>query len=132
MNEWEKYPKLEHLEGKEREAMESRRRHRGVRYWLFRLQHGEEHGAPEDGPEELPGFVEFWLTQRPEYVIGPNGEKLSVPQEKRVPVALLGGYGMFATLWDVDADLVVYLRHSSVWQEWNATLYRIVPVLGER
>jgi len=37
----------------------------------------------------------------------------------------------FAIKWDVDADLKVYLRHSSVWQEWNATLMRVVPVLGE-
>ncbi|MDH3571294.1 MAG: hypothetical protein OER89_14090, partial [Gemmatimonadota bacterium] len=62
----------------------------------------------------------------------PNGKQVPVPEGKHVPTALLGGYAMFATLWDVDEDLKVYLRHSSVWNEWNLVMQRVVPVLGER
>jgi hypothetical protein len=38
---------------------------------------------------------------------------------------------IFANLWDVDHNLEVYLRHSSVWQDWNAVLHRAVPIIGE-
>lgn len=133
-NPWERYPTLAHLSGTQLERMQRRRRQRLTRYWLFRFQHAEEHGEPYPEPEpKMPGFTSFWLEQVPAYQINPRGLREPVdPTKKGLPVEHFGGYAQFGTLWDVDEDLEVYLRHSSVWQEWNATLYRVVPVLGER
>jgi hypothetical protein len=64
-------------------------------------------------------------------MINPRGQRVPVPSNKQKPVAELGGYKSFAAVWDVDDELFVYLRHSSVWQEWNALLYRVAPILGE-
>ena len=130
--QWEKYPKLEHLEGLQREQMETRRRHRGVRYVLFRLKKVMDEDLPLEGVQLLPGFLDFWLNQVPEYQVNPKGERVDVPAHlKGRPVGDMGGYPNFAILWDVDPDLNVYLRHSSVWQEWNALMMRVVPILGE-
>jgi len=135
-NDWERYPELPHLAGAQLASMQRRRRHRLVRYWLFRLQHSEEHGAPPDGPEHLSGFTDFWLDQLPSYrmVPTPGGgtKRAPVEPQQNVPVRLLGGYQQFGTLWDVNPDLEVYLRHSSIWHEWNSILYRVAPLMGER
>jgi len=131
MNEWEKYPKLDHLTGSARDVMETRRRHRQVRYMLYSLQTAEEKGVPLQTVSPLPGFVEFWLQEKPKYQISPLGKRIKVPDNRDVQVFALGGYKQFAKRWDVDEELMVYLRHSSVWQEWNATLMRVVPILGE-
>lgn len=128
-NAWERYPELDHLSGEHREQAERRRRHRQVRYLLYSLQRQREKGEELSVP--VPGFVEFWLCEKPEYCVGPNGDRGPVPDAKQVPVHELGGYRTFAKAWDVDADLIVYLRHASVWQEWNATLARVVPILGD-
>ena len=128
-NPWEKYPELPHLSGETRRSMERRRRHRAVRYGLYSLHNQETGGAKAKG---LPrGFKGYWLEQKPKYAIDPRNEKVSVPDNKDFPVEILGGYPKFAILWDVDEDLNVYLRHSSVWQEWNATLMRVVPIIGQ-
>lgn len=129
---WEYYPKLDHLTGKMREQLEERRRLRAIRYKLFRFQTSLGKNEPLESVEDIPrGFIDFWLSQKPEYAIDPRGIKINVPADKMNMVSELGGYSSFAKIWDVDADLRVYLRHSSVWQEWNATLHRIVPVVGE-
>ncbi|MDH3376163.1 MAG: hypothetical protein OEQ39_04235 [Gammaproteobacteria bacterium] len=131
VNEWEKYPLLDHLQGKQREDMERRRRMRHVRYWCFRLQTAVTGSRPLEGPEKQPGFIEFWLEQKPIYAIDPKGEKIPVPKEKKLTIEDLGGYAEFARIWDVDEDLEVYIRHASVWHEWNLTLMRVVPYLGD-
>jgi len=132
-NPWERYPDLEHLSGKALAKMQRRRRQKFVRYWLFRMQDAEEMDKPLlDDPLRNAGFYNFWLEQRPEYQMSPTGVREPVAPDKRVTVERLGGYKAFASRWDVDEDLTVYIRHSSVWQEWNAVLYRVVPVLGER
>ena len=133
---WEKYPELSHLPiSSARDQLESRRRHRQVRYWLFRLKTAVEKSEPLNDPPLLPHFVDFWLAEKPAYQMAPmqGGALARVPvaDVRNVSVAELGGYMQFAIKWEVDADLKVYLRHSSVWQEWNATLMRVVPVLGE-
>lgn len=129
---WELYPKLDHLTGNMRLQLEERVRLRKVRYKLFRLQTQIEKGAPIEEVEDLlPGFVEFWLNEVPQYSLDPKKLKQPVPENKLCPVKDLGGFKSFAKVWDVDHDLKVYLRHSSVWQEWNATLHRVVPILGE-
>ncbi len=131
-NPWEKYPELTHMHGDARVQMERRRRHRAVRYGLYCL-HNQETGGPK--AKDLPkGFESYWLEQRPQYAVEPSSEglrKTEVPDNKAFPIEILGGYAQFAVLWDVDEDLNVYLRHSSVWQEWNATLMRVVPIIGE-
>jgi len=131
INQWEKYPKLDHLQGKQRDDMERRRRMRHVRYWCYRLQTAFETARELEGPEKQPGFIEFWLEQKPLYAIDPMGNKIAVPQDKRLTVEDLGGYKEFARIWDIDEDLEVYIRHSSVWHEWNLTLMRVVPFLGD-
>ena len=131
-NEWEKFPPMLHLAGAARENLERRRRHRHVRYWCFRMQTLVTTDRPLEGAELMPGFVEFWLEQKPLYLIDPRGNKVESPEhQKKKMVHDLGGYATFAELWDVDADLEVYLRHSSIHHEWNLTLMRVVPVLGE-
>ena len=128
---WEQPPELIHLRGEQRVAMENRRRHKNVRYWCFRFQTLLEKGETPEGLEALPGFLEFWVDQVPEYKISPKGERVDVPVHlKGRCVGEMGGYSQFAVLWDVDADLEVYLRHSSVWQEWDNLLRMRVPVLG--
>ena len=131
-NPWESYPNLAHLSGDARAQMQRRRRHRAVRYGLYCLQNQETGGAKA---KDLPkGFRGYWLEQKPQYALEPSGEglrKAPVPENKDFPIEILGGYAQFATLWDVDEDLNVYLRHSSVWQEWNATLMRVVPIIGQ-
>ena len=128
---WERYPVLAHLDGAARERLERRRRHRQVRYLLFRLSTAIEAGRTFTRCDGLPpGFVEFWLGERPAYAMTSVG-RAQVPSSRDLTVARLGGYGQFARRWDVDEDLHVYLRHTSVWQEWHATLMRVVPVLGE-
>jgi len=132
INQWEKYPKLDHLQGRQREDMERRRRHRHVRYWCYRLQNLFQKGERKlEGPEKSPGFIEFWLEQKPEYALGPQKERIPVPEDKKMRVEDLGGYLQFARIWDIDDDLNVYIRHSSVWHEWNLTLMRVVPFLGD-
>ena len=133
---WEDYPTLDHLASRElREAMESRRRHRQVRYMLFAIKTSLDKGETPTDP--LPGFMDFWLNEKPQYAMTPRPgstglAKISVdPRLADLPVSMLGGFEAFASKWDVDADLVVYLRWSSIWQEWNATLARVVPTLGE-
>lgn len=129
---WEVYPQLDHLTGPAREMLESRKRHRQVRYLLFSLQTAIGNGKSLNTVACPDGFVEFWLKEKPTYQIDPTGRKTTVTdQHKKKNVEDLGGYALFATKWDVDADLQVYIRHSSVWQEWNSTLMRVVPVLGE-
>ncbi len=131
---WEVVPKLDHLqEGKAREMLESRKRHKQVRYLLFCLQTAIGAGRPLDSVPNLPdGFIEFWLKETPLYQITPTGEKVKLSDiNSKKNVTDLGGYATFAAKWDVDADLMVYIRHASVWQEWNSTLSRVVPILGE-
>ena len=113
-----------------RERLEVRRRHKQVRYLCFRIQTLIEQGLPLLGNVDLPpGFDAFWLGERAEYLIDPRGKR-APPRHGRT-VAEMGGWGGFAKTWDVDEELRVYERHSSIWQEWNATLARVVPVLGE-
>jgi len=130
---WEIYPNLSHLEGKAREILESRKRHKQVRYLLFSMQTNIGAGRRVDDVANLPdGFVEFWLKEKPIYQISPTGVKVKVAEALTAKtVKDLGGYAMFAAKWDVDADLQVYIRHASVWQEWNSTLSRVVPILGD-
>jgi len=130
--DWEAYPDLPHLRGALREKMEARRRHRQVRYLLFCLKNAADQGFKLEGSASYPpGFIEFWLAERPLYAIDSLNNRVSVPPDKARRVMELGGYKEFAKRWDVDEDLMVYIRHASVWQEWNAKLMRIVPVLGE-
>lgn len=140
-NPWEKYhDKQEHLAHQPslQQQMQRRRRHRFVRYWLFRFQSVEEKlAAGEEGVElfeveKMPGFLEFWLEQKPVYQINPGGKKEPVDPKRDRPVSELGGYGEFGSLWDVDENLDVYLRHSSVWQAWDAKLRQMTPVLALR
>lgn len=132
MKPWDIKPKLDHLSGVLREQMEERRRHRQVRYLLFALQTAKEAGRPlESVPDLPPGFIEFWLHEKPSYQLDHNKARHPIAPDRCVYVHQLGGYSEFAKRWDVDADLLVYLRHSSVWQEWNTTLARVVPILGE-
>ena len=130
---WQKFPEkeLSHLHGKALEVMQIRRRQRLVRYWCFRLQTLEEQARPLQGPELMTGFIEFWLEQKPVYAIDTKGNKVEVPPEKAMTVEALGGYSQFAKKWDVDENLDVYIRHLSVWQEWNLTLMRVVPYIGD-
>lgn len=136
-NPWEAYPELLHLTGEGRVRMERRRRHRAVRYGLFRLQTAvvEEQNVVRACADLPAGFAGFWLDRKPSYAMAPGQGgvlvKADVPIGRDLPVEKLGGYAEFARLWDVDEDLNVYLRHSSVWQEWNAKLMRVVPILGE-
>jgi len=137
---WEVFPSLEHIvEMEQRRKLEKRRRHRQVRYLLFRIQNalGKGEDPKRTVPGIPPGFLDFWLGEYPVYLVRPvlGTETLS---KKDVPPGLgkkqvvdLGGYEAFAIKWDVDPDLDVYLRWSSVWQEWNATLARVAPILGE-
>ncbi len=145
MNAWEKYVELKHLSGEVKDFMERKQRRKQVRYLLFRFKNDLEQGrslkdpVPEDYPQlqiALPGFVDFWLVQKPLYAVRPDGSgklvKVKVHERlKGQTVAHLGGYLQFAKKWDVDYDLNVYLRWSSVWQEWNATLAKVVPIIGE-
>ena len=137
-NVWEQFPQLEHLTGHQRTMMEYRRRHRAVRYGCFRLQTAVM--KAEDVAKscaELPaGFADYWLEQKAKYAVQPGSdgqlEKAEVPAHKKgKTVEQMGGYVTFALFWDIDPNLNVYLRHSSIWQEWNATLMRVVPILGE-
>jgi len=130
-NPWEQFPDMSHLSGIQRENMERRRRQRLVRYWCFRLQTLVQTKREPVGPEAMPGFLEFWLEQRPAYQVDPRGRKVAVDPIRNRTVGELGGYDRFAILWDVDTDLNVYLRHSSIWHEWQLTLMRVVPVLGD-
>lgn len=130
---WNKYPDLMHLApGSSREKLEARIRLKKIRYMLYRLRTQTEKNEPLDQVEGLlPGFIEFWLNETPVYAIDPRGQRILVPVNKQLPVSQLGAYGSFAQTWDVDEELMVYVRHASVWQEWNAILHRVVPVLGE-
>lgn len=128
---WEQIPPMPHIGGAAREELERRVRLRKVRYLLFRYQTQLGKRAPLSDVPTPPGFEAFWLGERPLYQVDPTGKKIDVPPNKRKQIADLGGYASFAKVWDVDADLYVYLRHSSVWQEWNARLARSVPILGE-
>lgn len=132
-NAWEKFPTLTHLAGQTRDQMERRRRHRQVRYLLFRLQTVSDLGRSLDTirHELPPAFADFWMKEYPRYMVMPTGQKAPVPPARNVTVEKLGGYKEFAKKWDVDDDLMVYLRHASVWQEWNARLAAVVPILGE-
>lgn len=131
---WEALPQLAHLpEGKMREQLEARQRLRKIRYMLYSLRTQTEKKQPLDGaPNILPGFIPFWLSEKPAYAIDPNGKKIPVPPNKDKTVDEIGGYSTFAQVWDVDHELNVYIRHSSVWQEWNATLVRVVPSIVEK
>lgn len=103
-----------------------------MRYLLFSMQNAMEKGLPPETVPNLPDyFIEFWLKEHPLYEINARGEAVTVAAHHSITVERLGGYLQFAKKWDVDADLRVYIRFSSVWQEWNATLTRVVPVLGE-
>lgn len=130
---WSSFPELAHLPpGELRKKVEARTRLRKVRYMLYRLRTQAEKRQPlEQVDGLLPGFVNFWLLEQPAYALAPTGAKIEVPVNKRKPVVELGGYATFAQAWDVDEDLMVYLRHVSVWQEWNSIMHRVVPVLGD-
>lgn len=130
---WDKYPELMHLApGTSREKLEARVRLKKIRYMLYRLRTQTEKKEPLDKVDGLlPGFIDFWLNEKPLYALDPRGQKVPVPKNKQLPVSALGAYGSFAQTWDVDEELMVYVRHTSVWQEWNATLHRVVPILGE-
>lgn len=146
INEWQKYPRMDHLEGSAKAIMEHRKRHKNIRYLLFRLKNDLDNGLTIRDPKkedynflqtDLPGFINFWLMEKPLYLVSPTTvvnqfKKVGVPYSvKGKTVADLGGFKQFAIIWDVDADLNVYLRWSSVWQEWAATLMRVVPLLQE-
>jgi hypothetical protein len=129
--EWECFPELLHLHGEVRQKMEIRRRLHDVRYVLFRLQTQTEKGERLVAPGMPPGFIEFWLGEKPKYLVDPRGRKTDVPIHKNLFIADLGGYASFAKVWDVDSGLFVYLRHRSIWHEWSTKLQQIVPVLGD-
>jgi hypothetical protein len=130
---WANLPMLEHLPpGQMREQLETRRRLRKIRYMLYSLRTQCEKKEPlENVPDLLPGFIKFWLNEKPSYALDPIGKKIPVPQNKNKTINELGGYATFAQVWDVDHELNVYIRHSSVWQEWNSTLSRVVPMIGD-
>jgi hypothetical protein len=93
---WEQYPKLDHLTGQMRLQLEDRRRLRKVRYFLFRLCTQEKQNKDLSLVENLPpGFVEFWLQEKPKYQIDPRGKKVPVPPNKNLTISQLGGYGNF-------------------------------------
>lgn len=136
-NPWDKYPALTHLRHHpdQRRRLQRRRRQRQVRYRLFRFKTiyeqidagGEVHLTEV---EKLPGFIEFWLEQKPAYQMGPEGTRTTVDPKRNLTVEALGGYRKFAILWDVDEDLEVYLRHNSVWDEWDARMMARTPILA--
>jgi hypothetical protein len=130
---WAEFPALAHLpSGELREKLEARVRLKKVRYMLYRLRTQAEKGQPLEAVEGLlPGFMAFWLGEKPAYAKSPTGQRVEVPGNKNRLIAELGGYKSFAQVWDVDDDLMIYLRHASVWQEWNAVLHRVVPVIGD-
>lgn len=127
--QWEDLTTLPHLKGEMRERLEARQRHKQVRYLCFRIQTLTDQGKSVRGNVDLPpGFEAFWLGERAEYSVDPRGAK--APPKHGRTVAEMGGWATYAIRWDIDEELRVYERHSSVWQEWNATLTRVVPVLG--
>ena len=130
---WERRAEFKHIPiGKFKEQLETRNRLKKVRYMVFRLRTQIEKNEPLTDIEGLlPGFIDFWLAEKPLYAIDPRGNKIAVPHHKNRSVFDLGGYATFAQNWDVNEDLHVYIRHSSIWQEWNATLYKIVPIMGD-
>ncbi len=141
-NPWEQFPDLGHLTGETKVMMEYRRRHRAVRYGCFRLQTAIAAGRDPIADlkdvlgKDADSFANYWLNGVAKYALipGPDGnlQKTDVPTNKAgKKVEDMGGYLTFAELWDIDPNLNVYLRHSSIWQEWNATLMRVVPILGE-
>lgn len=136
-NTWEEFPELPHLSGRALVVLSRRRRHRAVRYGLFRLQNAVvQEKDPSIECADLPaGFADYWWDQKPKYAMKPSPTggmvQTEVEEHRMRAVKDNGGYATFAILWDVDADLNVYLRHNSIWQEWNLTLQRVVPVLGE-
>lgn len=130
---WELRPVLSHIPaGTLREQLETRTRQKKVRYMLFRLRTQAEKNEPLNKVDNLlPGFIDFWLSEKPAYAIDPRGNKIPVPPNKNKHVYEFGGYSSFAQYWDVDSDLVVYLRHSSIWQEWNVTLSKVAPIITD-
>lgn len=152
---WEMFPDLDHLEAaaktpeaKQRvDRLRHRRRLRAVRYMLFRIQTAEIRNEPTNIIIP-PGFKDHWLSKVPSYKLilesadgsTPNAirvapgswaviRKVEVPQDQRRPIDTFGGVASFAHTWDVDDNLDIYLRRSSIWHEWNHTLRLVVPRL---
>jgi hypothetical protein len=131
--DWALYPRLDHLAaGPGKEKLELRRRLRKVRYTLFSLKNCVDNSTPLEDANPMPGFIDFWLESKPVYAIAPNGSRTDVALNNQKAIENLGGYASFATVWDVDAELNVFIRHISIWQEWNATLHRVVPIMGDQ
>ena len=61
-NPWDRLPELPHLAGDQRARMELRRRHRAVRYGLFRLKTAvdQEQDIAKASADLPPGFADFW------------------------------------------------------------------------
>lgn len=133
---WESYPDLPDALPDMREQLQKRKRHKNVRYLLFRLRHAVEKSGGAipsklDGVDLPPGFVEHFLTSEIGIVELPTGQRARIVEGRLRTPSEIGGFATFAERWDVDSKLRLYSRHRSVWQEWNATLRRVVPILGE-
>lgn len=132
---WEKYPELPGAIPQIREQLQKRKRHKNVRYLLFRFKNEVEKG--NTNPSKLddfdvpPGFIEHFLTAPIHIVQLPTGQMARIVEGRIRTPSEIGGLGSFAIRWDVDENLNVYSRHRSVWAEWRATLERVVPILGE-
>jgi hypothetical protein len=134
---WEKYPDLVDAPSDIREKLQRRKRHKNVRYLMFRLRNAmEKNGGVipssfDDGYPIPPGFVDHFLTMEIGIIELPTGQRARIVEGRLRTPSEIGGFATFAERWDVDEKLRVYSRHRSVWQEWNATLRRVVPILGE-
>lgn len=132
---WEEYPDLPDTQLEIRKQLQVRKRHKNVRYILFRLQTEVKKG--NSNPSQLddivvpPGFIEHFLTAPITRIQLPTGQRANIVEGRIRTPSELGGFETFAIRWDVDADLHVFSRHRSVWAEWRSTLERVVPVLGE-
>lgn len=153
-NSWEKLPTISHLasmgQNEYVKKLQLRKRLRDVRYNFFRLQ--TAHLKNEACDLELPdGFIEYWMQQKPEYKLGmkvanhndvgaiqqqPGVYVMFVPVKipehlQKFTVVQLGGVKSFAITWDVDPQLRVFLRRTSVWDEWDMKLKKIAPRLDD-
>jgi len=133
---WEKYPDLPDGPAAMKESLQKRMRHKQTRYLLFRLRtEVEKHGGviPNklDGIDLPPGFVDHFLTAEIRCVELPTGQQAEIVGGRIRTPSEIGGFGTFASRWDVDVDLNVYSRHRSVWQEWDGVISRVAPILEE-
>jgi hypothetical protein len=133
---WERFPELPGALPAMKKALQVRARHKRVRYLLFRLRKEVENSrgvipTKLEGIDLPAGFVEYFLTAPIRWAQLPDGRAAKIVGGHLRTPAEIGGLATFASRWDVNSDLVVYSRHRTIWQEWQSTLARVVPVLGE-